>query len=67
MLVLSRHRGERILVGNDIVITIVDMQPGRVRVGISAPRDVLIVREELLPVGGSGRAPSAADEEGGVR
>lgn len=47
MLVLSRKRHERILIGDDIVITIVRIGPDAVRVGIDAPSDVNIVREEI--------------------
>ena len=45
---LSRKRGEKILIGKDIVLTIVDVDRGKVRVGIEAPQDVKIVRSELL-------------------
>ena len=47
MLVLSRKPGERILVGNDITITVVRIGPNNVRLGIEAPRAMNIVREEL--------------------
>lgn len=47
MLVLSRKSGERILVGDDIVITIVRIGPNTVRLGIEAPGHLNIVREEL--------------------
>ena len=47
MLVLSRKPGERILIGDDIAITIVRIGPNNVRVGIEAPRELNIVREEL--------------------
>ena len=47
MLVLSRKNGERIRIGDDITLTIVRISQGSVRVAIDAPRDVLIVREEL--------------------
>ncbi|MCL4112082.1 UNVERIFIED_CONTAM: hypothetical protein GTU68_015716 [Idotea baltica] len=47
MLVLSRKAGERIRVGDDIVVTIVRVGPNSVRVGIEAPREMNIVREEL--------------------
>ena len=50
MLVLSRRLGEKIYVGEDIVITIVDIDRGKIRIGIEAPRDVPIYRHELLPV-----------------
>lgn len=48
MLVLSRKPGERILVGNDIVITIVRIGPNTVRLGIDAPGHMNIVREEII-------------------
>jgi carbon storage regulator len=47
MLVLSRKVGERILVGNDITITVVRMAQGVVRIGVEAPSDMPIVREEI--------------------
>lgn len=49
MLVLSRKLGEKIYIGENICITIVDIDRGKVRLGIEAPRDVLIMRQELLP------------------
>jgi carbon storage regulator len=48
MLVLSRKPGERILIGNDIVVTVVRFQGGTVRLGIEAPREFAVVREELV-------------------
>ena len=50
MLVLSRKQGEKILVGKDVVITIVRIGPNTVRLGIDAPSDINIVREELADV-----------------
>jgi carbon storage regulator len=47
MLVLSRKIGQRIIIGDDITVTIVRIGPGTVRVGIDAPKDVNIVREEI--------------------
>lgn len=47
MLVLSRKPGERILIGDKVQITIVRIGPNTVRLGIDAPRDMNIVREEL--------------------
>jgi carbon storage regulator len=48
MLVLSRKPGERILIGDNVTVTIVRIGPNNVRLGIDAPRDMNIVREELL-------------------
>jgi len=47
MLVLSRKQGERIRIGTDVRVTIVRVGPNSVRVGIEAPDDLNIVREEL--------------------
>ncbi len=48
MLVLTRKRGEQILIGDDIVITILDTKGDSVRVGIDAPRGVVIHRLEVM-------------------
>ena len=50
MLVLSRKLGEKIFIGENICITVVDVDRGKVRLGIQAPRDVPIFRQELLPI-----------------
>ena len=47
MLVLSRKVGERVMVGDNVVITVVRIGPNAVRLGIEAPKDMNIVREEL--------------------
>lgn len=47
MLVLSRKVGERILLGDKIRITVVRVSGGGVRLGIEAPSDVAVVREEV--------------------
>jgi len=49
MLVLSRRIGEKIMIGDDVTITILGVQGGTVRVGLDAPKEVLILREELVP------------------
>ena len=48
MLVLSRKTSERILIGDDIAITIVRIGPNSVRIGIEAPKSMNIVRAELV-------------------
>lgn len=48
MLVLTRKRGERIIIGPDIELTIVDVRGDRVRLGFEAPPDVSIHRQEVL-------------------
>ena len=48
MLVLSRYRDESICIGEDVVITIVDIRGDRVRLGIQAPSDVAVHRKEVF-------------------
>jgi len=47
MLVLSRKVGETILIGENIAVTVVQVGQSAVRLGVEAPHDVTIVREEL--------------------
>lgn len=47
MLVLSRKRDEKIIIGDDIKITVVDIKGDRVRLGIDAPRSVTVHRDEI--------------------
>ena len=47
MLVLSRKESEKIILGDEIVLTIVRVSGDRVRLGIQAPKDMLILRQEL--------------------
>lgn len=50
MLVLSRKLGERIMIGHDVWVTIVDIRHGKVRLGIEAPRELSIHRQKNLPL-----------------
>lgn len=47
MLVLSRHRDESIMIGDDVVITIVDIRGDKVRLGIKAPQEITVHRQEV--------------------
>lgn len=47
MLVLSRKVGERILIGEHVTVTVVRITGGGVRIGIEAPDDMAVIREEL--------------------
>ncbi len=47
MLVLSRKIGERILIGDKISVTVVRISGGGVRIGIEAPPEMAVIREEL--------------------
>ncbi len=55
MLVLSRRENERIRLGDSIVVTVVRLSGDRVRLGIDAPPDLLVLRDEL------GRQPHPPD------
>jgi carbon storage regulator len=58
MLVLSRKESEKIMLGDSIVLTIVRVSGDRVRLGIEAPSDMLILRKELDPTMTDQPAPS---------
>ena len=47
MLVLSRKAEESMYIGDDIKITVLDIRGGQVRIGITAPRDIRVHREEV--------------------
>ncbi len=47
MLVLSRHRDESIVIGDDIVVTVVDIRGDKVRLGIEAPSEIPVHRREV--------------------
>jgi carbon storage regulator len=49
MLVLTRKLMEKLFIGDDICITVVRLEEGQVRLGIEAPREVPVVRAELVP------------------
>jgi carbon storage regulator len=47
MLILTRRAGESVMVGNDITITVLGVKGNQVRIGINAPKDVAVHREEI--------------------
>jgi carbon storage regulator len=49
MLVLSRKLGERIMIGDRIVVTVLKLSNGQVRLGIEAPGDIAVFRDEIAP------------------
>lgn len=49
MLVLSRKLGEKIVIGENIVVTVVKIDRNQIRLGIEAPLDVPVYREEIAP------------------
>ena len=59
MLVLSRKLGEKIVIGDNIVVTVVKIDRNQIRLGIEAPQEVPVYREEISP---SRAAKPVADE-----
>lgn len=51
-LILTRKIGEKISIGNDVVITVVSLRGSKVQLDIAAPKDMPIMRSELLRAGG---------------
>jgi carbon storage regulator len=47
MLVIERKAGKRLVIGGEIVVTVLETHRGRVRLGIEAPQDIEVWREEL--------------------
>jgi carbon storage regulator len=62
MLVLSRQEGERIIIGDDIVVCIVGIRSDKVRIGIQAPAAVSVHREEVYNAIRRQDAPPPAEE-----
>ncbi|OXM14129.1 carbon storage regulator [Paenibacillus herberti] len=48
MLVLGRRKGESILIGPDIELTVLEIGPDGIKIGISAPKEITILRKELF-------------------
>jgi carbon storage regulator len=49
MLVLSRKLGEKIVIGDNIVVTVVKIDRNQIRIGIEAPSEIPVYREEIVP------------------
>lgn len=61
MLCLSRKRGEKIVIGNGITLTVMEVRGDRVKLGIEAPRDVEVHRKEVADqIASQGRRPKRA-------
>ena len=47
MLVLTRRTGEKLVIGENVTVTVLDVRGKQVRIGIEAPRDIAVNREEI--------------------
>ena len=64
MLVLSRRQGESIVIGNDIVVTVLEVRGEQIRIGIDAPRSVTVHREEIHRRVSAANRDAAGSSEG---
>ncbi|MGE0610228.1 MAG: carbon storage regulator [Pirellulales bacterium] len=64
MLVLSRKVGESLCIGDNVTVTVVRIGPGIVRIGIDAPSEAVIARDELVP--NRDQAPGSAPPGNGA-
>jgi carbon storage regulator len=47
MLILTRRIGETLMIGNEVTVTVLDIKGSQVRIGIAAPKEVDVYREEI--------------------
>ena len=65
MLILTRRAGETVMVGSDITITVLGVKGNQVRIGINAPKDVAVHREEIYERIQSEKAAEKAENAAG--
>lgn len=63
MLVLSRKVNQRITIANNIVITVIEVRGGKVRLGIEAPRDIAVLRDDAQTTQKNTTVPVEPDTE----
>lgn len=63
MLILTRKANERIFIGDDVVLVVLGVENNRVKLGIEAPSDITILREEIV---NSGKSPESAGKDDAI-
>lgn len=64
MLILTRRVGETVIIGEDVVVTVLGVKGNQVRIGVKAPRDVAVHREEIWRrIHGAAEGPDASGDE----
>lgn len=73
MLILTRRVGETLMIGDSVTVTILGVKGNQVRVGITAPKDVAVHREEIFQrigreaaAGGAGQAAEGSTDDPGL-
>lgn len=64
MLVLTRRANQSIIIGDDVVVTVLEVRGDQVRIGITAPRDVTVHREEVYRALHDANADAATSADG---
>ena len=67
MLILTRRVGETLMIGDDVTVTVLGVKGNQVRIGVNAPRDVAVHREEIYERIKREQAEQAAQQGGPVR
>ena len=65
MLILTRRVGESLVIGDDVTVTVLGVKGNQVRVGVNAPQEVMVHRQEIYERVRAGQPPPPAGPAGG--